>query len=998
MRQVPLTPERLREIVTELVTRPGHEKVRALVYALLVDGLGATSSEVDFERPLPEVRGRPDALLGQTVFEFKRDLRREIRDAEEELSRYLPERERQTGTRFVGIATDGAEFVPYEIRRGSLTKLAKFTPSKDDPHALVVWLDSAVSVQAELPPEPETVRSELGRDSLAYDIARARLADLWAHVADQPDIRLKRQLWADLLERVYGSTVDDDDLFFQHTYLTIVAKTMATCVLGLEMPVPADLLSGRPFQDAGIEGAVESDFFDWVLAANDSADLIGRIARQVARFRLADVQTDVLKGLYESLIDPRQRHDLGEYYTPDWLAARICERAIERPLEQRVLDPACGSGTFLFHAVRRFLRAGDAAGLANREALTRCCGQVLGIDVHPVAVLIARVTYLLALGERLRQPDRPRLSIPVYLGDSLQWNTRGFLAEREVLIEVPDGPLLEFPASVAREPSTFDAIIQAMLDLSSQDAAPEALQGWLHREHQLDDKSQALLVQTYARLRALRQQKRNHIWGYVARNLVRPVWLSSEEQRPDLVIGNPPWLAYRFMSRSTQRTFRDECQRRSLWAGGKVATHQDLSGYFFARCVELYLRDQGSIAFVMPYAALNRAQFRGFRLGWFGTRRGRKGQQVFATVRFTEGWAFDESVQPLFEVPSCVLFGARKETAPLPRDVTAASGTLPRRDATPEEAERALRWRRAPWPAAADEEAGSSYRKQFKNGATIFPRVLCTVHRVAGGFLGENPDAPLVESRRTRQEKSPWKDLPPLRGNVELEFLRPLYLGESIAPFRLLDAVLTVIPWDDHSQRLLDAAEAQRQGYRHLATWMAQAEQLWRGYSRASITFVEQIDYYGKLTAQFPVAPVRVLYGASGTLPAAAVFRNGRAVIEHALYWMAAEEEEAHYLAAILNSETARSRVAHLQARGQWGARHFDKLMLELPIPNFDPSQALHKNLAAAARHAEEIAARVPLPLGIHFVRARQHIRQALREDGVAQRIDELVMQLLGPK
>ncbi len=283
--------ERLREIIAELVSRPGHEKVRALVYTLLVDGLGATSSEVDFERPLPEVRGRPDALLGQTVFEFKRDLRREIRDAEEELSRYLPERERQTGTRFVGIATDGAEFVPYEIRHGRLTSLAKFTVAKDDPRALLVWLDSAVSVQAELAPDPETVRSELGRDSLAYDIARARLGELWAGVAEHPDVRLKRQLWADLLERVYGSAVGDDGLFFQHTYLTIVAKTMATRVVGAEMPAAADLLSGRPFQEAGIDGAVESDFFDWVLAGEGSADVIGRIARQVARFRLADVQS-----------------------------------------------------------------------------------------------------------------------------------------------------------------------------------------------------------------------------------------------------------------------------------------------------------------------------------------------------------------------------------------------------------------------------------------------------------------------------------------------------------------------------------------------------------------------------------------------------------------------------------------------------------------------------------------------------------------------------------
>jgi hypothetical protein len=74
---VVLVRERLQEIIAELSSRPGHEKVRALIYELLVYGLGASSRDVDFERPVPEVRGRIDALLGQTVFEFKRDLRRE---------------------------------------------------------------------------------------------------------------------------------------------------------------------------------------------------------------------------------------------------------------------------------------------------------------------------------------------------------------------------------------------------------------------------------------------------------------------------------------------------------------------------------------------------------------------------------------------------------------------------------------------------------------------------------------------------------------------------------------------------------------------------------------------------------------------------------------------------------------------------------------------------------------------------------------------------------
>src|SRR4030043_813303 len=142
---MPLSTDRLREIVTELVSRPQHEKVRALVYELLVNGLGASSTELDLERPVPEVHGRIDALLGRTLFEFKSDLRREQRDAEAKLPGYLAQRETETGSHFIGVATDGATFIPYELRSGKLRHFQPFTTPPDDPRELLAWLSSVVA-------------------------------------------------------------------------------------------------------------------------------------------------------------------------------------------------------------------------------------------------------------------------------------------------------------------------------------------------------------------------------------------------------------------------------------------------------------------------------------------------------------------------------------------------------------------------------------------------------------------------------------------------------------------------------------------------------------------------------------------------------------------------------------------------------------------------------------------------------------------------------------
>jgi hypothetical protein len=144
-----------------------------------------------------------------------------------------------------------------------------------------------------------------------------------------------------------------------------------------------------------------------------------------------------------------------------------------------------------------------------------------------------------------------------------------------------------------------------------------------------------------------------------------------------------------------------------------------------------------------------------------------------------------------------------------------------------------------------------------------------------------------------------------------------------------------------------------------------------------------------------PLAPVRVVYAASGTQPAAAVLRGGVGVVEHKLYWAAVAEDEARFLAAILNSETARSCVAHLQSRGQWGARDFDKVVFELPIPAYDPASKLHAELAVTAKSAEDVAETVVLPPSMHFVRARSLIREALVAQGIAQKIEALVGTLL---
>lgn len=394
-----MDPERLTAVVGQLSNRPGHEAVRALVNELCAVGLDVPNEDVRFEVTIPEIRGRMDALFGSTVFEFKRDLRRERGVAEEQLTRYIKERENTTQHRYLGIASDGADFIAYQVSDGKLIQLHDCKPSASDPRELLRWLDTAITVRGELSPDTQTIRAEFGREGMVFARSFQTLRKLWKAAQHLPEAQLKYQLWCEHLEFVYGTLIEPKSLFLQHTYLTTVAKSMAYQVLADRPASAHELLAGTAFTQVGLKGAVETDFFDWPLLVSEGDDLINRIAGQVGRFRLSEIGTDVLKTVYESLIDPQQRHYLGEYYTPDWLAEWMCSHVIPNPLTQRVLDPACGSGTFLFHAVRNFLDRAEKEKRPLHQALRDCTDHVIGLDVHPVAVLFARVTYLVVCEE-----------------------------------------------------------------------------------------------------------------------------------------------------------------------------------------------------------------------------------------------------------------------------------------------------------------------------------------------------------------------------------------------------------------------------------------------------------------------------------------------------------------------------------------------------------------------------------------------------------------------
>ncbi|NKS55476.1 N-6 DNA methylase [Rhodococcus hoagii] len=1020
------------ELVIDTVARLARRKpvrteaeIQADIYMLLTTaGLGLDSDDVlKVEKQLADgTRRRIDIEAGHVVIEVKKDLRvGNLTDYEEQLAGYVQQRHTELGSRYVGVLTDGTGWRLYHLEDDSLVFISELSlsPSSPDTDKLLIWLESVMATRDQIKPTPREIEDRLGAESPGHHLDHASLAALFEANSDHPEVKIKRELWAKLLRTAFGKGfTDDPHLFINHTLLVITAELIAHAAIGWDVSpggglTPTKLTSGAEFQNAQIHGVVEADFFDWVVQVNGGREFVAELGRRIARFDWTKVEHDVLKILYESVIAPAERRRLGEYYTPDWLAERVVEETVTDPLGSRVADPSCGSGTFLFHAVRRYLHAADNAGTPTAIAVNDVTAHVIGMDVHPVAVTLARVTYLLAIGlDRLNDPERGPLSIPVYLGDSMQWEQSRDLiggvdrvtisTEGDSIIEGGGGVLfgddLVFPRSILGDASRFDRLVSEMADraLDLTDKKNGTLINPVLKRFKVTDEEGEVLSATFATMRALHKSEKNHIWGYYVRNLIRPLWLAEPDNRVDVLVGNPPWLRYSKMPSTMQENYKTLAKPRNLITGGLGASSRDLSTLFVVRAVELYLNPGGKFAFVLPHGILTRKPHTGFRSGAWMTKK-----SEHLAVRFTKTWDFANAPTATgFPNLACVAFGTRAaESKSMTADTVRWSGRLAKADLPWSEAQKKLH--HAPGTVAVldagAEVPESPYKRLFRQGAILVPRMTLFVTELPAGPLGSGAGRTTVTSLKTSQDDDKWKDVPAITATVEKTFLRPVYLGETLLPFRTIEPRQAVVPIKTDASSLMGEKEIIDAGP-GLETWWSAAQAAWQANKSESddSTLLDRINFHGQLQAQLPVAPLRVVYPKAGNTLPAGIVRDMDAIIDHKLYWMPVEhEEEAHYLCAVINSQTMLNNVQPLQALGLLKGRDWDKNIFAFTFPRYDPTNSVHTELAELGARAEKSAAAVDLSAAKSFQAKRKRVVSALMAEGISSSIEALVQRLV---
>ena len=1014
----------------------------------------AAASEMTTEGP-PGLGnpGRMDLYVHNTCIEFKKNIVRNgipISADIAQLDGYLKNLLKNGAGVRNGILTDG---VHYFLRRVGEEDLpiqrqaaTHFYDRAEQAPRLREFLHRIISAPAEnISPTAENLERQFGSESDAFLAGNLLLKEAYEAHRDDPTVAVKRRLWQDLLQVALGKDAatagdESDWLFIRHTYITsLIAVIMQQQLLGdvarYASERPDALLKGHILaEQSDLHGVVDADLFTWPTEVGESTYL-REIARVAEQFDWTEDAKEVAPTLYQNVITQEERKRLGEYYTPRWLAKEITQTVVDDPLNQRVMDPSCGSGTFIETAVEHIL---DHSGcLSQTETLKKLQENIVGIDIHPVAVQLSKATWVMAAADTIRGAraegnETGSVSAPIYLGDSMQlrYDTGTLSASlsieletRETLPGHTEPIIFSIPKELARHQTDIDQLISELATAIDEGRDTEHVAD----AYEMSDTSRRSVQTIAAAMRELHAADRNHVWAYYIRNMIRPAVIA--EQKVDRIIGNPPWLTYSQSADIIRTELREMSERRyQIWAGGTQAPHQDIATLFYTRCAELYAKPQATIGMVMPHSALRTGQHLKWRGGNYKRKGGRNAPTIALNFRVQEPWDLDSVVPDFFPMPASVVFAQYTgvgQNAPL------APGTVQMWRGNCQE-DYASITRKSEALHHDDGTFKSPYAELSSQGPTIVDRRLFFVETVPHTAMLPAANTTNVIPRQGNQDNIKYEEqLSQLEGVIHNDHLFDVYLGECIAPCVALDSLKAVLPvhrptmtmplnHDDcegekHDACRLEISELHSTMQRR---WHNAVEMFREAHKNQVIKdLYSNLNHLNKLTSQLDYlrgaiggggGATRIAYTTSGR-PTATIIRDNHAILDTKLYQTECQsDDEAYYLTALLNSDTLTEAAEKFMTRGLYGARDFHKHGWKLPIPRYDASDPLHARLSDLGKAAEQeckaLIANSDIPAKPAGDPQSRAARRLLRYEwqpnsATAQAIETAVAELLsGPK
>ncbi|RHO53511.1 hypothetical protein DW094_11290 [Ruminococcaceae bacterium AM07-15] len=464
-------------------------------------------------------------------------------------------------------------------------------------------------------------------------------------------------------------------VFALSTYIALVAKTCAVYALASQsddIPTlssgPREFLknieSGEYFKMFGIENMLGTDFFSWYLGDDINKELDQPLGLLLERLRTIDFNVakkspesirDLFKGLYMEFTPAPMRHALGEYYTPDWLASHVMETAGWNP-RQSLLDPTCGSGTFILEGLRRRLEIASPTTPARK-----LLDGLYGFDLNPLAVLTARASIVVFLSGRFN-PSDPVL-LPVFLADAINTAdpsdgvfTHSILTEKGVRT-------FSIPVSLAESPEFFSTMDQLRICIDAGLGCKDTMESLCAISNtvcELNNFDSRILMQTIESLIDLHQNHWNGIWCLILFDRIEAGCVKNV----DLVVGNPPWVKWSHLPRPYAEFIKPMCDRMDIfsedvWVGG---IQSDISTVVTYHALERFVKKGGSLAFLITGTVFKNESSQGFRRWKLRTANGVEPM----TVEIVEDYAPLRPFEGVANWPTLLLIRRNNQTTNYP--------------------------------------------------------------------------------------------------------------------------------------------------------------------------------------------------------------------------------------------------------------------------------------------------------------------------------------------
>lgn len=402
----------------------------------------------------------------------------------------------------------------------------------------------------------------------------------------------------------------------------------------------------------------EAHFMEWFTYTDSCFEekIVNKTLKLIDKFDLAtfvlkpeDIQ-DILQEVYMELIPTEMRHLMGEYFSPDWVVEHAIDMSgFDGSIDKTLIDPCCGDGPFLTQAIKRIVM--KKGGHLNKADILKITHNIVGFDINPISVVAAKTNYILivfsAYFDNCDEDFGEAVNIPVFIADSIL---------SPIVYTEKNDKTLKLTTSVGElelpKFSSFDNGNEFLTELSC--AIHEKADYSIFKSLVIDGKKlvsiedEPIVKKLFDRLYVLHRSGKDSFWPIILRNSFAPTMITNKF---DYVVGNPPWIAWKSMSKSYREGTLAIWQSYGIFeknAYDKKTTHDDFGMAVTYVSIDQYLKSNGVMVFLLPASFLKSTK------GGEGFRKLeiiRKGQNIPFSVDQVD----DFSDVKLFTIPTIVI-------------------------------------------------------------------------------------------------------------------------------------------------------------------------------------------------------------------------------------------------------------------------------------------------------------------------------------------------------